>query len=385
MGYYIENFGDDPCEVCEDQVGKRVRKKNIGIPVKKHPNCKCMVVQDSEPDTSKEDEAMNEDLNLEEMADMTTPIADKIVYRGFVDDRFNDDEVEYDFDETLVMICPYGDWTGGTADGKIVTQKIDDIALETLATQQDEVLVDRDHGSMKNVMERDTRAYGWAGNFIAVKNAGDFSGLYGTIKWSEEGKNLIKDRSYRFLSPAFELDKDGRPIKLISIGLTNRPNFKMAPIINSVPDDNNITITEEIMTKEDVIDIVKQLLDEQKAEVAVEAEKAEANEEKVEEAGDKAEEKAEEEIKKEEQAEVVENAYGKEEEKKEVKNEEPKAELVEEKVEEKIEEKKPVKKVKEVIKEEVLNSIPDTSSIDSKPWKKLHGEALQRWMIDNLK
>ena len=70
----------------------------------------------------------------------------------------------------------------------------------------------------------------------------------------------------------------------------------------------------------------------------------------------------------------------KQEQKKEEKVEEP----VEEKIEEKVEEK-PVKKVKEVIKEEVLNAIPDSSSLDSKPWKSLHGDALQRWMYDNLK
>lgn len=318
---------------------------------------------------------MNEnDLNLEEMADMTTPITDKIVYRGFVDDRFSNDEVVYDFDETLVMICPYGEWTGGTADGKIVTQVIDEIALETLATQQDEVLVDKDHGSMKNVMERDTRAYGWAGNFIAVKNAGDFSGLYGTIKWSEEGKSLIKDRSYRFLSPAFELDKDGRPIKIISIGLTNRPNFKMAPIINSVPDNNNnLTIIEEIMTKEDVIEIVKQLLTEEKTETV------DSEVENKDEAVEVVEEKKEEKI--EETTEAV-DSCGDQEKKDEATNEQP-----EEKVEEKVEvvEEKPVKKEKEVIKEEVLNSIPDSATIDDKPWKNLHGDALNRWMLDNLK
>lgn len=194
---------------------------------------------------------MSEEKELEKMAENTGNITDTLVYRGFVDDKY-DDDVKYDFDETPVMICPAGEWTGGSTDGKIVKQVIDDVALDRLAETAEEVLVDRDHGSMKTALDRDTRAYGWASGFRAVKNAGDFSGLYGVIKWSDKGKDLIKDRSYRFLSPAFELDSDGRPVKLISIGLTNRPNFKMAPIINSTPDENNVSIAEEIMTKEEI-------------------------------------------------------------------------------------------------------------------------------------
>lgn len=368
---YIENFGDDPCEECEEQIGKKAR---VGADVTKHPNSKCIVVEDSQPDSEEQDKdmdkvmdkAINEE-DLDKMADMTKPIKDQIVYRGFVDDRFSDDEVEYDFDQTLVMICPQGEWTGGTSDGKIVTQKIDETALDTLASQQEEVLVDRDHESMKSVLERDTRAYGWASDFVAVKNAGDYSGLYGIIKWSDKGKDLIKDRSYRFLSPAFELDKDGRPVKLISIGLTNRPNFKMAPIINAVPDDSTTSTTKEIMTKEEIVEIVKQVIAEQKP----------AEEKTAEETTEQKQEQ------KQEPTQTVENACG--DKKEQMVDAEPQTEPKQEpKQEDKVEEK-PVKKVKEVIKEEVLNAIPDSSSVDSKPWKSLHGDALQRWMYDNLK
>lgn len=365
---YIENLGDDPCEECEEQIGKKARPSED---VTKHPNCKCVVVEDSQPDSEEQDKAMDKDMDkaineedLDKMADMTKPIKDQIVYRGFVDDRFSDDEVEYDFDQTLVMICPQGEWTGGTSDGKIVTQKIDETALDTLAAQQEEVLVDRDHESMKSVLERDTRAYGWASDFVAVKNAGDYSGLYGIIKWSDKGKDLIKDRSYRFLSPAFELDKDGRPVKLISIGLTNRPNFKMAPIINAVPDSTDATTTsttKEIMTKEEIVEIVKQILAEQKP----------AKEKPAEETTEQKQEQ------KQEPTDTVDNACG---DKKDQTVENACGDKKEPKQEE-----KPVKKVKEVIKEEVLNTIPDSSSVDSKPWKSLHGDALQRWMYDNLK
>lgn len=376
MRYYIENFGDDPCEECEDQIGKRVLKKNIGIPVKKHPNCKCEVVYGSEPD-AKEETVMEEtektaNADVEAAAEATEPIKDTLVYRGFVGDAYAEDDVQYGFDETPVMICPMGEWTGGATDGRIVTQVIDAQALETLAANQEEVLVDKDHGSMKTVLDRDTRAYGWAGQFKAVTNAGDFSGLYGVIKWSDEGRKLVQDRSYRFLSPAFELDSDGRPVKLVSIGLTNRPNFKMGPIVNSVPDgeaSSTTSITKDIMTLEEikalVAETVKQALEE-----------AAKPEEKPEEAVDA--------CKDEEEKKETANADA--EKPVETPAEEEKPETAEpEKAEPEKPEEKPAKKEPEVIKEEVLNAIPDAREADAEPWKKLHGEALNRWMLDNLK
>lgn len=312
---------------------------------------------------------------LNKLAVNTSPIKDKLVYRGFIDDdRYSDDDVEYDFDETLVMICPRGDWKGGTTNGKIVNQKIDDTALDMLVNNTtEEVLVDKDHASMKDVFNRDTQAYGWASDFVAVKDAGDFSGLYGKIKWSEDGKDLIKDRSYRFLSPAFELDEDGRPVKLISIGLTNRPNFKMTPILNSESgDDKETSIIEDVMTKEEIIELIRNIVNE----------KSNTDEEKTDDAKvddtDDAKVDTEEVCETEvcDKNEVCENAD--EEGKKNGcvsqnethQNDTPKTEAKED----------------EVIKEETLNSVVDEQPKveGNEEWRNLHGDELRKWMAENL-
>ena len=319
---------------------------------------------------------------LNKLAVNTSPIKDKLVYRGFIDDdRYSDDDVEYDFDETLVMICPRGDWKGGTTNGKIVNQKIDDTALEMLVNNAtEEVLVDKDHASMKDVFNRDTQAYGRASDFVAVKDAGDFSGLYGKIKWSEEGKDLIKDRSYRFLSPAFELDEDGRPIKLISIGLTNRPNFKMTPILNSESGDvdKETSIIEDVTTKEEIIELIRSIInektntDEGKTDDADDAKVDDKDDTKVDtdevgstevgstDVGDK--------------KEVCENA-DEDGKKKVCQNESPKTESP-----------KTEEKEDEVIKEETLNSVVDEhpSVEGNEEWRNLHGEELRKWMAENL-
>ena len=184
----------------------------------------------------------NETDKLDEMAMNSEPITDTVVYRGFVDETL-DSDITYDFGETLVMITPIGEFTGSTVDGKPVKEIVDEESVKTMAQQTEEVLLDRDHASMRT-NDRDSSAAGWISGFKAVVKLGDMSGLYAIVKWTSEGIRLVKDRIYRFLSPVFELDANGRAIRLVNVGLTNRPALKMMPILNNESNDNTISITE---------------------------------------------------------------------------------------------------------------------------------------------
>lgn len=80
----------------------------------------------------------------------------------------------------------------------------------------------------------DTRAHGWVQELDARND-----GLYGRIKWSETGRELIANAHYRFLSPRWAMRRldDGayEPLRLISIGLTNMPNIPGEAIANAAP------------------------------------------------------------------------------------------------------------------------------------------------------
>lgn len=271
----------------------------------------------------------NETDKLEEMAMNSEPITDTVVYRGFVDETL-DSDITYDFGETLVMITPIGEFTGSTVDGKPIKEIVDEESVKTMAQQTEEVLLDRDHASMRT-NDRDSSAAGWISGFKAVVNLGDMSGLYAIVKWTSEGIRLVKDRIYRFLSPVFELDANGRAIRLVNVGLTNRPALKMMPILNNESNNNTISIT-ETKTMEDTH--IENECPEKKDEV--ENEDVDVKTEPVD----------------------------------EPKDEEPKEEPVEEPKEEPKEEP-------EVIKEEVLNNAPTIGAdISGKAeWENLKGQA----------
>lgn len=252
-------------------------------------------------------------------------------------------ETTIDNGESIVHIAKIGEVIGSDKDGNPITQNFSEESLNSIAeklnSENKEILIDKDHSSMKNVLERDTTAMGFCSDFKVEKG----KGLFGKIKWSDIGKKLVENRCFRWLSPVFKLNKETMsPIELVNIALTNRPaQPDLDPIINSEPQEISNNSNEEIdMTKEEIIELIKSTVAEMK-----EAEKAETKEEIVEEV--------------------------KEETKEETLNEEVVEEVKEEEKETPVEEEK-----EEVIKEEVLNSQPTigTDIAQEPAWKKLHGK-----------
>ena len=164
------------------------------------------------------------------------------------------------------MITPLGEFVGSSTDGKPTKEIIDEESIIQMARQTEELLLDRDHASMRSQDERNTKAYGWISGLKAIVGLGDMDGLYGTIKWTPDGIELVKERAYRFLSPVFELDGDGRAVKLVNVALTNRPALPLPPIINSESEDGNkISITNskkdtDLMNKDEIENMIRDMV-----------------------------------------------------------------------------------------------------------------------------
>ena len=164
------------------------------------------------------------------------------------------------------MITPLGEFVGSSTDGKPTKEIIDEESIIQMARQTEELLLDRDHASMRSQDERNTKAYGWISGLKAIVGLGDMDGLYGTIKWTPDGIELVKERAYRFLSPVFELDGDGRAVKLVNVALTNRPALPLPPIINSESEEGNkISITNskkdtDLMNKDEIENMIRDMV-----------------------------------------------------------------------------------------------------------------------------
>lgn len=208
-------------------------------------------------------------MDIEQMADNTTNIKDQFLYTGFIDQDLENESGlgTYDFGETLVMISPLGTFYGYSTNGaveEVIDQEVVDNLVADYNTNPVELLMDIDHKSMRNPEERDTTAAGWIYGLVSVKDLGRLSGLYGKVKWTDVGRHLVESRQYRFISPVFEVD-EGRPVRIINAALTNRPALStISPILNTTTNNDNSEVGENAdkidMTKEEVIELVKELL-----------------------------------------------------------------------------------------------------------------------------
>lgn len=192
---------------------------------------------------------------LEEMAMNTANFADEIVYRGFVQTGIEEDD--YEFDDRWVMIAPIGEYDGTTTTGEVVKEifNVEDYEQIVFKYHEDgqELPLDRDHASMKKPLERDTQAYGWIYDLRLMSGgADDYNGLYAKFRWTDEGRNLVLSRAYRFLSPVFTLSEDGHPTSLVNVALTNRPNFDLPPIFNTEATKENPISEEHTMNIEEL-------------------------------------------------------------------------------------------------------------------------------------
>ena len=142
-----------------------------------------------------------------------------------------------------VQLSPFGEFVlhdGGKMNGTV--QHCTRAAFEAMvanwkASGSPDILVDVDHNSATGVS---TEAAAWAKNLRV-----DDTGLCADFELTPRGKELVGGRQYRFVSPGWTLSPDGTPLALCSIGLTNRPNLPVKPVVNAGeaggrdPDDPN--------------------------------------------------------------------------------------------------------------------------------------------------
>ncbi|MDR2092283.1 MAG: phage protease [Azoarcus sp.] len=68
-------------------------------------------------------------------------------------------------------------------------------------------------------------AAGWI-----VELASRADGIWGRVEWTERARGYIASREYRFLSPVFDVDRDGRVRQLVAAGLVSLPNLGLTAL-----------------------------------------------------------------------------------------------------------------------------------------------------------
>ncbi len=140
------------------------------------------------------------------------------------------------------LIVPAGKFPHTNGDQLLDGKALKRILARMIDWDRD-IVVDYQHESMKQCGR--APAAGWVKKDTAkITN----EGITATIEWTDEGRELVESKKYRFLSPVFER-VNGEIVGLINLGLTNNPNINAAkPLINQLPNQENF-MNEDLITK----------------------------------------------------------------------------------------------------------------------------------------
>ena len=101
---------------------------------------------------------------------------------------------------TEIEIAKVGEYNGSDKDGNPIKENLTEESLKAIVEDVNnegrEILVDKQHNSMKQGLERDDSACGWL-KALSFKNGS----IFGKCFWTKLGRQLIDSRILRFISP----------------------------------------------------------------------------------------------------------------------------------------------------------------------------------------
>ncbi|MFH0878560.1 MAG: phage protease [Lentisphaerota bacterium] len=161
------------------------------------------------------------------------------------DGGFDNESTPFSVDTDGKLVIPYGDYWH---EEKKVVQRVDKVAGEALANQISSLKgklhklfigypVYIGHPDVPDLASKypDNKSYAWIQNVRALENSMEID-----VDWNEPGKVLLANRHFGWFSPYWfgeDLPKENgkrvaRPIRMASIGLTNKPQIGVLRLPN---------------------------------------------------------------------------------------------------------------------------------------------------------
>ena len=127
-----------------------------------------------------------------------------------------------------VELLPAGDEVEGR-DGRKWKKSDAGAIVQAFEERGADLPIDVEHSTELKAPEGEPApAMGWIKK-LELRGEGDE--VWGLVEWVGEGRWLVREKSYRYLSPVFVYDKEsGEILELLSAGLTNQPNLKLTAL-----------------------------------------------------------------------------------------------------------------------------------------------------------
>lgn len=122
-------------------------------------------------------------------------------------------------------------------DGRAWVNDAPDAIVADFAARGLDVPIDIEHATeLKGPKGEPAPAQGWIKKLSALNGE-----IVADVEWTDHGAELLRSKAYRYISPAFLHRKDnGRVMRLLSVGLTNKPNFDLPALNSETPEETRM-------------------------------------------------------------------------------------------------------------------------------------------------
>lgn len=145
-----------------------------------------------------------------------------------------------------VQLLPAGTFAGRDGRGPYALGDAQAVIAATMAHQAGADLpIDYDHQIYRSEANgRPAVAAGW---ITELQSRSD--GIWGRVEWTVRAAEHLKNREYRYLSPAYVHDRDGNVLRIEGAGLVNNPNLELTALASQLPGGNNVNKLLEALAK----------------------------------------------------------------------------------------------------------------------------------------
>ena len=147
--------------------------------------------------------------------------------------------------EWVELIPPGPNVTGRDGRQWLFDEQAETLVQSSFLGRAIDLPIDWDHATQHRASKGESApAAGWIKQ-LELRNGA----LWGLVDWTPRASEQVINREYRFLSPVFDFDPDTTRIaRLVSAGLTNKPNFLLTALNQENTEVTPVTLSPALLT-----------------------------------------------------------------------------------------------------------------------------------------
>jgi phage I-like protein len=143
-----------------------------------------------------------------------------------------------------IQLTPAGTFSGNDGRGPYRVTDAAELARTSLQAAGGRLVLDENHATDLALPRGEPApARGWIVD-LQARPDGPNAGIWGKVEWTPIGRRLMREKAYRYISPAIRHRPDGTVTAILRASLINRPNLRGMAALHQ---ENDMTLLEKLL------------------------------------------------------------------------------------------------------------------------------------------